>query len=338
MRSRNISIYNIIDISVLKGVTIFMAFLKDFFSNKWTKRCVSVVSLTLGVLVVFLSYMSLFYDVQITNPQTFGVTIGGIVLVLGIVMVYTRKNLITSIVSMITLLLLLPMIIFCWGNWLLLIPLLALSILMFFLCGASENTKTVLGTIYVFIYIMAVIAYFLYSNLIIGQTLDTKSENYVSESGTYRCYLVDTKDSSTGSTKIYVEPNKFDTYYNGIAFIAKDYERIVYNIRERKEVSIEWREDDLYIDNELRFRSSDAEENQWFVFLDYKTRIANAKDTVSSLYKKISKKLSKSNDDSNIEDSSSTEPETTSEETQVETEPSSNNEDDSNNEDSTIEE
>lgn len=268
-----------------------MALLKEFFNNKWTKRCVSIFSLTLGILTVFLSYMALFYDVVITNPQTFGITIAIIIVVLGAVMIYTRKNLITSIISMLSLLLILPVIMFCWGNWLLVIPIAVLSVVMFFLCGASENLKTIVGTIYVMIYIMAVIAYFLYSNLIVGQTRDTKSENYVSESGTYRCYIIDTIDSSTGSTKVYIEPNTYDTYYNGIAFIAKDYARIVYNIRERKDVDIEWHEDDLYINDELRFRSSDAIENEWFTFMDYKSRINNIKETVSDLYEKVSNKL-----------------------------------------------
>jgi hypothetical protein len=272
-----------------------------------------------------LGYMSMFYDVQITNTKTFGITIAVVVLVLGAVMVYTRKNLITSIVSMVTIILMLPTIIFCWGNWLLIVPMMALSVLMFFLCGAGENTKTVVGTIYVFIYIMSAIAYLLYTNLIVTQTLDEQSENYVSETGTYRCYIVDTKDSSTGSTKIYVEPNTYDIYYNGIAFIAEDYERIVYNVRERKQVEIEWRDDDLYVDDELRFRSSEAEENYWFAFLDYKTRIYKAKETVSSLYKKIMSKLFKKEyDDEEVDestdDSESIETVDTSEATEVETE------------------
>lgn len=278
-----------------------MALLKEFFNNKWTKRCVSIFSLTLGILTVILSYMALFYDVVITNAKTFGITIAVVVVVLGAVMIYTRKNLITSIISMLSLLLILPIVMFCWGNWLLVIPIVVLSVVMFFLCGASENFKTIIGTIYVMIYIMAIIAYFLYSNLIVGQTRDTKSENYVSGTGTYRCYIIDTIDSSTGSTKIYVEPNTYDTYYNGIAFIAKDYERIVYNIRERKEVNIEWRDDDLYVDNELRFRSSDAIDNDWFVFKDYKTRVTDIKDTISELYKKVSSKLFGSKSDSTAE-------------------------------------
>jgi len=284
-----------------------MALLKDFFNNKWTKRCVSIFSLTLGVLTVILSYMALFYDVVITNTKTFGITIAVVVVVLGAIMIYTRKNLITSIISMLSLLLILPVVMFCWGNWILVIPIAVLSVVMFFLCGASENLKTIIGTTYVMIYIMAVIAYFLYSNLIVGQTRDTKSENYVSESGTYRCYIIDTIDSSTGSTKIYVEPNTYDIYYNGIAFISKDYERIVYNIRERRDVEIEWREDDLYIDDELRFRNSDAIENEWFTFLDYKTRITNIKDTISDLYGKVSDRLFGSDDEDTSDDTSTSE-------------------------------
>jgi hypothetical protein len=257
----------------------------------------------------------MFYDVQITNSQNFGITIGIVVLVLGAVMIYTRKNFITSLVSMVTLLAILPTIIFCWGKWLLIVPIMVICVLMFFLCGASENTKTVVGTIYVFIYIMSTIAYLLYGSLIEGQTRDTKSENYVSENGTYRCYIVDTVDSSTGSTKIYVEPNTYDIHYNGIAFIAEDYERIVYNVRERKDVNIDWREDDLYVDDQLRFRASDAVENDWFPFLDYKTRINNAKETVSDVYKKVASKLFKKDYDDEDEDDGESEDTSSYEET-----------------------
>ncbi|MGN1411875.1 MAG: hypothetical protein ACI4WH_05115 [Oscillospiraceae bacterium] len=265
--------------------------IKSFFQNKWTKRFVSIFSLVFAVVMVILSYMSLVYTIKITDFKNFAITIGVFILVLGGIMIYTRKTFLTSLVSMIVFPLFLPIVINCWGNWILIIPLISLAILIFFFCGASENLKTVLGTIYITFFILGTIAYLLYNSLIVSQTMDTKSEYYVSETGTYRCFIIDTIDSSTGSTKVYVEPNTYDKDYNGISFIAKDYEKIVYNIRERKNVKIEWRKDNLFVDNELRFRSSDADENNWFEFLDYKTRITNTVNSTKSICNKVSEKL-----------------------------------------------
>lgn len=265
--------------------------IKSFFQNKWTKRFVSIFSLVFAVVMVVLAYMSLVYTIKITDFKSFAITIGVFVLVLGGIMIYTRKNFLTSLVSMIVFPLFLPIVISCWGNWILIIPLISLAILMFFFCGASENLKTVLGTIYITFFILGTIAYLLYNSLIVSQTMDKKSEYYVSETGTYRCFIIDTIDSSTGSTKVYVEPNTYDKDYNGISFIAKDYDRIVYNIRERKNVKIEWRKDNLFVDNQLRFRSSYAEENNWFVFLDYKTRIENITTSFKDICNKVSEKV-----------------------------------------------
>lgn len=282
--------------------------IKGFFKNKWTKRCVSIFSPALAIVMVVLAYMSLVYTINITDFKNFAITIGVFVGILAITMIYSRKTFLTSLVSMIVLPLFFPIVINCWGNWILIIPLAVLSILMFFLCGASENLKTVLGTIYITFFILGTIAYLLYNSLILTQTKDTKSEYYISETGNYRCYVIDTIDSSTGGTKVYVEPNTFDIHYNGISFIAKGYEKIVYNIRERKNVKIEWRKDNLFLDNELRFRSRDAEDNDWFVFMDYQTRIDNLVFSTKKLCNTISEKfLDKTIFDISEDDSDETE-------------------------------
>ncbi len=280
-------------IPIVKGVHIFMVLskIKGFFQNKWTKRCVSIFSPAFLIVVLILAYMSLVYTVEITNFKNFAIAIGIFVGVLAITMIYSRKTFLTSLVSMIVLPLLFPIVINCWGEWILIIPLAVLAVLMFFMCGAGENLKTVLGTIYITFFILGTIAYLLYNSLIVNQTYDQQSEYYVSENGNYRCYVIDTIDSSTGGTKVYVEPNTYDINYNGISFIATDYEKIVYNIRERKNVKIEWRKDNLFIDNELRFRSKDAEDNDWFVFLDYKTRINNIKTSTEELINTVCEKF-----------------------------------------------
>ena len=141
---------------------------------------------------------------------------------------------------------------------------------MYFACGANEGVKTILGTIYMLIYILGALAYFLILPLFIAQTKDIITDTKVSISGEYRCYSVDTEDSSKGSTKVYVESNIHDIVYGDITFYAKGYTRIVLNKREHDPTLLmEWRQDDkgnevLYINNELRFREDDAINGKWF--------------------------------------------------------------------------
>lgn len=214
--------------------------MKNFFQNVWTKRAVSVFSLVYGIILTLISYMSVFYNVQIDNSVAFIVAASIISVLFLVMMIYTRKQFLTRFVSIIALPIFLPILLFYFGEWLLLIPLAAVIIIMFFVSGAGEATKTILGTLFLLLYVIGAVVYFLATTFLNTQTQDVVIQVSESESKQYRSYVVDTIDSSTGGTKIYVEPNNLDKNFKYIRFIAKGYKKLVYNDRNHYNISMEW--------------------------------------------------------------------------------------------------
>lgn len=214
--------------------------MKIFFQNIWTKRAVSIFSLVYGIMLGMLSYMSVFYNVQIENSTAFTILISVISVLFLVMMIYTRKQFLTRFVSILAVPLFLPVLLFYFGEWLLLVPLAAVIVIMFFVSGAGEATKTILGTLSLLLYVVGAVAYFLFSTFIGTQTQDVVIQVAESESKLYRSYVVDTIDSSTGGTKIYVEPNNLDKNFKYIRFIAKGYKKLVYNDRNHYNISMEW--------------------------------------------------------------------------------------------------
>jgi len=232
----------------------------------WAKRTLSLLSIAYGGLLFFLTYTSLYYEVKITNMTSFVIMEVFLTLLFGAVMLYTRKQLITSVVGLLGLLLYLPVLILYYSkeNLIFLIPLGIVTILIFFFSGAGEGLKTIIGTMYLLLYIICILAYYLYISIFSGHTIDVIKAQSVSNTQAYRCYVLDITDTSKGTTKVIVEPNNYDIVYSNITFVEKAYERIVYNVRQNNlDTQIEWTqneqgEDILLVNNEIRFKSSDA--------------------------------------------------------------------------------
>ncbi len=232
----------------------------------WIKRILSLLSIAYGALMVFLAYTSFYYDVKITHPKSFVVLVVFLTALFGGVMIYTRKQFLTSVAGLLGLLLYLPVIVFYYSkdNLIFLIPLGIVTVLIFFLSGAGEGLKTIIGTIYLLLYVICILAYYLYVSIFSGHTVDVIKNQMVSQSENYRCYVLDITDSSKGTTKVIVEPNDRDIIYSNITFIEKGYERIVYNVRQQDlDLQLEWTSDDknkdiLKVNDEVRFKSSDA--------------------------------------------------------------------------------
>lgn len=234
--------------------------MKNFFQNIWTKRAVSIFSLVYGGLLALLAYMSVFYNLQIENSTSFIVFSSVLSVIFLAIMIYTRKQFFTRFVSVIALPLFLPILLFYFGEWLLIIPLAVVIVIMFFVSGAGEATKTILGTLFLLLYVIGAVAYFLFSTFMGNNTQDTICQVVESDSKLYRSYVVDTIDSSTGGTKIYVEPNNLDKNFKYVRFIAKGYKKLVYSDRNHYTIKMEWdteKHDDLpSLDNDAKMNMS----------------------------------------------------------------------------------
>ncbi len=216
--------------------------MKAFFSNIWTKRFVSVIAAFYTVGVFFLCYFSIFYDIHIRSRASVCLIVSGISAIALILMLYTRKQIITRICSFLILLAILPVVLLYFNEKALLIPIIITGIVILLLSGAGEGTKTLIGTIILLMYIFGALGYYLFTTFFVTTAKTEIIEKGFSPSGRYRYSVINTEDKSGGSTAIYVEPNYADKKFPMVTFTLKNMERICYMERPINEnIELEWK-------------------------------------------------------------------------------------------------
>ncbi|MGN1481522.1 hypothetical protein [Porcipelethomonas sp.] len=233
-------------------------------SNIWLKRIASVFSLIYAVYICVLAFRSVFYDVIIKKPVVFCVYLSAISAAALVIMIYSRKQLATKLASLILIPALLPIILMCLGSWEMIIPLAICAVTIFFASGANEGTKTLLGTVYLLIYILAALAYFIFTSYLTSPAVQKTIEEGVSPSEKYRYEVINTTDSSGGCTTVMLEPNDKDIVRSSVTYKAKGYDRKLCVKRPLTEVKIEWKDDDLYINGERWFTPEQAQKGKCF--------------------------------------------------------------------------
>jgi len=236
----------------------------DIFHNIWFKRALSILSIVYAIYICLISYRSIFYDVIITNPVMFCIYLSIISAAAVTVMIFTRHQILTKIASFIVLPALLPIVIMCLGSWEMIVPLALAAIIVFFASGATEGTKTLLGTVYVLIYILTILAYFIFTTYLSSPAIKETVETGVSPSELYRYEVIATTDSSNGSTTVLLEPNDKDIIKNSVTYKIKGYNRTLCVKRPLTDLKLEWREDELYINGERWFTPEQAQDIEWF--------------------------------------------------------------------------
>lgn len=216
--------------------------MKDILKNKWIKLVASVISGVYAYFIIWFAVNSFLYRCVVTNIVEFGFFYIIMNLAFLAVMLYSRKQIITTIVS----LLLLPFVFFILimnlNNLIVFIPAFIVCVIMFFACKSNGSIKTLLGTVYLLLYILGVIA-FLVVRLLFGSSVDeTKLDNdalknneikalysedtinrltndYVSSDGKYRFYAVDVEDKALGRVDVFVEVADSDKIYSSFSFL-----------------------------------------------------------------------------------------------------------------------
>ncbi len=215
--------------------------MKDFFSNVWTKRFVSLIAALYTAGVCCLSYFSIFFSIHIDDRLSLCLLVSAISVIALILMMYTRKQLLTRISSFVILTAMIPVVVLYFSEKALLIPIVITGVLILLFSGAGEGTKTVIGTIILLLYIFAALGYFLFTSFFVTSAKTEVVASGVSTSGRYRYEIVNTEDTSNGSTSVIIEPNYADIVYPFVTFKLKNMERTVYNERPMcSEVNLEW--------------------------------------------------------------------------------------------------
>ena len=194
----------------------------------WWRRLASLVGAGYCTLMCWFSYLAIFYDVTISHKVAFCVVFTGISLLSVAAMLFSRFQILTRLVGIVLLPAIFPLIMLCFGEWEMIIPAAAAALLIFFLSGAGETTKTVFGVIYILLYILGSLAFFMVVSFFTPTTESVILESSASPSGIYRCEVIQTDDSSGGNVTVHVEPNDRDIFLPLITFGARGYDRTVY--------------------------------------------------------------------------------------------------------------
>ena len=262
----------------------------------WVMRGLSALSVLYLALISVLAYWSFLYKIVFLNERAFAALyVIASMIFLGLMLV-TRKQVLTSVVSIAVLLVTFALIIFNTDRWFMYVPPLVVGIVMFFACGMKETLKTVLGTCFLLLYVVGLVMFFL-ARMLFGGTIeetilnkDLSPENSVysdydmakiyelcdssvSPDGKYRYYIADVQDKDRGKVIIYVEPNDLDKHYNLFTLVENGYKtRVAVNSTRGVTPDIQWGEE-----GEIMYKFGDGE------FKTTKIRIPTKKAYLSFL-------------------------------------------------------
>ncbi len=241
-----------------------MEILKKIVTNKWFILLVSVLCAAYTVCLCYIAYTVFFYEIEYVDKTKFAMIYSAVSLVTGLLFLYTRRSFITCIVSLANLAAFFPTLLLDWGNWPLLIPAAIVTLFGFFSCKMNDTIKTIFGTIFLLIYIIGGIAFFLIMNVFRVTTVDTlltPNGGIVSESGNFRCYVLDVKNKSTGKVAVYVQPNKLDIDLGYVKLDTTIKKLVKQAIKENKDdalhYDVHWEDSKLYINGEEYFDEAD---------------------------------------------------------------------------------
>lgn len=215
--------------------------MKAFFSNVWTKRFVSLIASLYTVGVCGLAYFSIFFSIHVDDRLSLCLIVSAVSVIALILMMYTRKQILTRISSFLILTAMIPVVVLYFSEKALLIPIVITGVLILLFSGAGEGTKTVIGTVILLMYVFAALGYFLFTSFFVTSAKTEIVAKGFSPSGRYRYEVVNTEDTSNGSTSVVIEPNYADVVYPFVTFRLKNMEHTVYNVRPMcEEVNLEW--------------------------------------------------------------------------------------------------
>ncbi|MBQ6633581.1 MAG: hypothetical protein IJH80_05300 [Ruminococcus sp.] len=209
--------------------------MKDFLSNVWVKRAISVFGIVYFAVVVMLTYATFLYDLEFAEGRETSFFVVYVIssLVFMMLMILTRHEIVTRVLSVLWLPVVFFLVLFNMMDWVLIIPPFIVAVVVFFAAGTSANVKVILGTIYLLMYVLGIVAFFVLNVLfggsseetLLNEDLDTSGsvyslyrkdfqhlcdvtadDNTISPDGKYKILVYDVKNNDVGAVKICVVP------------------------------------------------------------------------------------------------------------------------------------
>ncbi len=251
---------------------------KSFLSNRWLGFGISLFNLLYLLLVGVLAIWTFLYELRFDNVTTFNVVYISASAIFLILMIISRSQFITRIMSMLLLLPVFMLVVFNQGNLWIYLPPLVVGVIMFFVCTSSATTKVIMGTIYILMYFVGLVGFMLISTLFGGSAVETRLDasvtdtvitekydmqkidrlnaNSVSPDGKYRYYILDVQDNERGKVIIVVEPNDMDIRYRYFTLVEVGYTSRIAKFATRGVTpDIEW-----ISGNQIRYRFGEGAE------------------------------------------------------------------------------
>lgn len=223
---------------------------------KLVKTLVSILGVGYSVLLIYLAYVTFFYDIEYSNRVLFAV-VGAVVAVAVCFLDYfTRECKLTCVLGMINMILLFPTLMLDWGNWPLLIPAAIVTLFGFFCCHMNETAKTVFGTLFLLLYIIGGIVFYFVTSFFNVRTVDTLIDTGASPSGAFRYYTLDVQNKASGKLVVYVQPNTLDND-NGMFVTRTTLKKMICQMNKPAEAECSWDGENLYINGEVFFTESE---------------------------------------------------------------------------------
>lgn len=188
-----------------------------FFKNIWFRRGVAVAGWAYTLFVVWIAYLSFGYYFDIEKPAPLFVLYLFVNLCAMALFILSRKQIITQVNSYVLPPIIFAILIFSFGNWYVSIPPIAVMLVVFFVNSSNETLKTVLGTMYLLMFVIGVVGYigiqiFMGSITFTDVELSKRDPNYekLSESGEYRIVRYFDTNGDRKLQKYFVEATEDD--------------------------------------------------------------------------------------------------------------------------------
>lgn len=201
--------------------------LTAFFKNVWFRRSVAALCWGYTAFLIWIAWLCFGFYFEFENPTPLFVLYLFINIAAFGLLVFTRKQVITQVNAYVLPIIAFLILIFGFGKWYITTPPLVVVIAFFFINRSNETLKTVLGTMYLLIYVIGTVG-FIAMRMFMGNITFTLDENgspsiselnfnlrdadyeNISESGDYRVVRYITKTGDREVASYYVEDARED--------------------------------------------------------------------------------------------------------------------------------
>ena len=201
--------------------------LTAFFKNVWFRRGVAALCWGYTAFLIWVSWLCFGYHFEFENPTPLFVLYLFINIVALGLLIFTRKQVITQVNAYVLPIVAFLILIFGFGKWFITTPPLVVVIAFFFINRSNETLKTVLGTMYLLMYVIGTVG-FIAMRMFMGNITFTLDENgspsiseldlrlrdsdyeKISESGDYRVVRYISKTGDREMVSYYVEDARED--------------------------------------------------------------------------------------------------------------------------------